>query len=78
MFLDDGRMRPKHVEGLPRACILLYLTIVQLLEYMLSPSCLYPLLNILVRNEATEIPQNRASLRSGSACDLFNMRPVQI
>jgi hypothetical protein len=36
---DDGRKRPKHVEGLPHVCILPYLIIVQLLEYMLSPSC---------------------------------------
>jgi hypothetical protein len=32
---EDGRKRLKHVGGLPQVCILLYLTIVQLLEYIL-------------------------------------------
>jgi hypothetical protein len=29
----DGRKRPKHVAGLPHVCILLYLIILQFLEY---------------------------------------------
>jgi hypothetical protein len=31
---EDGRKRSKHVEGLPHVCILLYIIIVQLLEYI--------------------------------------------
>jgi hypothetical protein len=31
---EDGQKRPKHVGGLPHFCVLSYLIIVQLLEYM--------------------------------------------
>ena len=31
---EDGRKRPRHIGGLPHVCILLYLIIVQLLEYI--------------------------------------------
>jgi hypothetical protein len=31
---EDGQKWPKHVGGLPHFCVLLYIIIVQLLEYM--------------------------------------------
>ena len=33
-LLEDGQKRPKHVGGLPHFCILLYLLIVQLFQYV--------------------------------------------
>jgi hypothetical protein len=32
---EDGLKRPKHIGGLPHVCVLLYLIVVQLLEYIL-------------------------------------------
>ena len=59
---EDGRKRPKHVAGLPHACILLSVSIVQLLVYMWRRYVMFStgqaLLNISIINVAFFFQRN--------------------